>query len=188
MRKIIVTEFITLDGVIEAPGGNETSHPNGGWQNPYRHAEAGKYKIEELASVDALLLGRHTYDQFAGYWPNQSGPEFADPINRYPKYVVSRSLQKAEWKNTNILRDVAKDVAALKKTDGGNILVYGSATLAKALLHHGLVDEIHLLLYPVSVGGGLKLFDDNREMKKFELKHSKAFDNGVLWLEYLPIG
>jgi dihydrofolate reductase len=184
MRKIIVTEFITLDGVVEAPGGKETAHPHGGWQAKYGHPEGMKYKVEELASVDALLLGKNTYEAFAAYWPSQTGAGFADPINRYPKYVVSRSLQKSEWVNTHILRDVAKDVAALKKTDGGNILVYGSATLVKALLHHDLVDELRLLVYPVSVGGGLRIFDDNREFKKFELKHSRALDNGVLILEY----
>jgi dihydrofolate reductase len=185
MRKIIVTEFITLDGVIEAPGGKETGHPHGGWQS--KSADTGKYKMDELASVDALLLGKNTYEAFAGYWPNQTGPGFADPINQYPKYVVSRSLQKTDWNNSHILRDVAKDVPALKKTDGGDILVYGSATLVKALLHHDLVDELHLLMYPVSIGGGLKIFDDNRELKKFELKYSRAADNGVLILEYQPV-
>jgi dihydrofolate reductase len=187
MRKIIVTEFITLDGVVEAPGGNETPHPHGGWQSKYRSPEAGKYKVEELASVDALLLGRTTYEGFARYWPGQIGEGFADPINRLPKYVVSKSLQKVEWNNSHILRDVAKDVAALKESDGGNILVYGSATLVKALLHHDLVDELRLMVHPVSIGGGRRLFDDNRELKKFGLKHSRAVDNGVLILEYQPI-
>jgi dihydrofolate reductase len=187
MRKIIVTEFITLDGVIEAPGGNETEHPHAGWQMKYNdNPEGGKYKIDELASVDALLLGRKTYDLFAGYWPAQKGAEFADPINRNPKYVVSRSLQKAEWNNSHLLRDVAKDVAALKKTAGGDILVYGSGTLVKALLHDNLVDELHLMLYPLSIGGGLRLFDDARELNKFELTSSRALDNGVVILEYRP--
>ncbi|PWT95679.1 MAG: pyrimidine reductase [Bacteroidetes bacterium] len=185
MRKIIVTEFITLDGVVEAPGGNETTHPNGGWQTKFRHPEAGKYKIDELASVDALLLGRKTYDQFATYWPTQTGPGFADPINQYPKYIVSKSLQKAEWNNCHIIRDVEKEVAALKQAAGGNILVYGSATLVKSLLHHDLVDELHLLLHPVVIGGGLKIFDDDRELKKFELKSSRSYDNGLILLEYL---
>jgi dihydrofolate reductase len=185
MRKIIVTEFITLDGVIEAPGGSETAHPHAGWQT--KSPETGKYKVEELASVDALLLGKNTYEAFAGYWPNQTGEGFADPINKYPKYVVSRSLQKTDWKNSHILRDVAKDVAALKNTDGGNILVYGSGTLVKALLHHDLVDELHLLMYPVTIGGGLSIFDNNRELKKFELKYSRAADNGVLILEYQTV-
>lgn len=187
MRKIIVTEFITLDGVIEAPGGNETPHPHGGWQTKYGSPEAGKYKMDELSGVDTLLLGKNTYEAFAGYWPGQAGPGFADPINRMPKYVVSRSLKKTEWNNSHILRDVARDVAELKKSDGGNILVYGSATLVKALFHHNLVDELRLMLYPVSVGGGLRIFDDKLELNKFELKYSHAFDNGVLILEYQPI-
>ncbi len=187
MRKIIVTEFITLDGVVEAPGGNETPHPHGGWQTKFQSPEAGKYKVDELSSVDALLLGKNTYDTFAGYWPTQTGV-FADPINKMPKYVVSRSLQKVDWNNSHILRDVAKDVAALKKSDGGNILVYGSATLVKALLHHDLIDELRLMMYPVSIGGGLRLFDDGRELKKFGLKHSHATDNGILILEYQPVG
>ncbi len=187
MRKIIVTEFITLDGVIEAPGGNETPHPHGGWQFKYSSPETGKYKMDELASVDALLLGRNTYEVFAGFWPTQTGGGFADPINRLPKYVVSKSLQKVDWNNSHILRDVAEDVAALKKSDGGDILVYGSATLVKALLHHDLIDELRLILYPVTIGGGLRIFDDNRELKKFELKYSRAVDNGALILEYQPI-
>ena len=188
MRKIIVSEFITLDGVIEAPGGNETPHPHGGWQFKYGSPETGKYKIDELSSVDALLLGKTTYEGFAAYWPGQTGAGFADPINRMPKYVVSRTLQKVEWNNSHILRDVAKDVAALKKSDGGDILVYGSAALVKALLHHDLIDELRLMVHPLSIGGGLRLFDDNRELKKFGLKHSRATDNGVLILEYQPIG
>ena len=186
MRKIIVTEFITLDGVVEAPGGNETPHPHGGWQFKYQAPEAGKYKVDELAGVDTLLLGKNKFEAFAAYWPNQTGV-FADPINQYPKYVVSRSLQKTEWNNSHILRDVAKDVAELKNTDGGDILVYGSPTLVRALLHHDLIDELRLMLYPVSIGGGLKIFDDNRELKKFELKHSRVIENGILILEYQPI-
>jgi dihydrofolate reductase len=187
MRKIIVTEFITLDGVIESPGGNETPHPHGGWQFKYRAPETGQYKVDELASVDALLLGKNTYELFAGFWPGQTDVGFAERINRYPKYVVSRSLQKAAWNNSHILRDVAKDVAALKKTDGGDILVYGSVTLVKALLHHDLIDELRLMVFPLSIGGGLRLFDDNRELKQFELKYSRATDDGVLILEYRPI-
>jgi len=189
MRKIIVTEFITLDGVVEAPGGDETPHPHGGWQAAYHFEGGGKYKFDELMSVDALLLGRKTYDQFAAYWPGQGGGNsFAGRINQYPKYIVSTTLQTAGWNNSHILRDVAKDVAALKETEGGDILVYGSATLIKCLLKHNLVDELRLMLYPVSVGGGLKLFDDSRQLHKFRLKHSQVFENGVLILEYVPAG
>lgn len=188
MRRIIVTEFITLDGVVEAPGGNETPHPHAGWQSHYRAPEGGKYKVDELASASALLLGKTTYEQFAGYWPTQSGDGFPDRMNQLPKYVVSRTLQKAAWNNSQILRDVATDVAALKKTEGGDILVYGSASLVKSLLHHDLVDELRLMLYPVSVGGGLKLFDDDQELKKFEFKQSRVIGNGVVILEYRMSG
>ncbi|GAA4335316.1 dihydrofolate reductase family protein [Mucilaginibacter gynuensis] len=187
MRKIIVSSFITLDGVVEAPGGDETPHPHGGWQAQYRSADGGKYKADELAAVDTLLLGRVTYDTFSAYWPTQTGEAFADRINRYPKYVVSGTLQKTDWYNTHILRDVARDVATLKETDGGDILVYGSATLVKALLHNNLIDELRLMVFPISIGGGLKIFDDNRELKKFELKHSQVMDNGAFILEYKPI-
>lgn len=187
MRKIIVSEFITLDGVVEAPGGDETSHPHGGWQFKYRHPEGGKYKLDELNGVEALLLGRTTYEGFAAFWPGQAGTVFGDRMNQLPKYVVSRGLQKAEWNNSQILRDVARDVAALKKSGGGDILVYGSATLVKALLEHNLIDELRLMVCPVVVGGGLRLFDDDRGFKQFALKHSRALDNGVLLLEYRPI-
>lgn len=188
MRKIIVTEFITLDGVVEAPGGNETPHAHGGWQARYRSPEGGQYKMDELISVDALLLGKNTYNGFTNYWPTQAGNDFADRMNGYPKYVVSTTLEMAEWNNSHILRDAAKDVAALKETNGGNILVYGSATLVKSLLHHNLIDELHLMLIPTVVGGGLKLFDDNLELKNFELKHSQIFENGVVILEYVLFG
>jgi len=145
--------------------------------------ELGKYKVDELSSVDTLLLGKITFEKFAAYWPGQTGPAFADPINSMPKYVVSGSLQKVAWNNSHILRN-AKDVAELKKSTGGDILVYGSATLVRALLQHDLVDELRLMVYPISIGGGLRLFDDNMELKKFKLKHAHAADNGVLMLEY----
>ncbi|MFT3677996.1 MAG: dihydrofolate reductase family protein [Chitinophagaceae bacterium] len=187
MRKIIVTQFITLDGVVEAPGGNETPHPHGGWQSKYRSQEGGKYKADELASAEALLLGKNTYQQFVKYWPGQSGNLFADRMNQLPKYIVSRSLQEAGWGNSHILRDVINDVSALKKTGGGDILVYGSATLSKSLFHHDLVDELRLMICPVVVGGGLKLFDDDRELKNFDLKQAHNLGNGAIILEYLPI-
>lgn len=103
MRKIIVTELITLDGVVEAPGGHEISHPHGGWQTTYRSPEGGKYKLDELASVDALLLGKTTYEKFVVSWGGQTGSGFADRMNQLPKYVVSRSLEKAGWNNRHIL-------------------------------------------------------------------------------------
>ena len=187
MRKLIITEFITLDGVVEAPGGDETDHPHGGWQADHSSDEVGRYKVDELTSVEALMLGRKTYDQFASYWPGQAGNWFGDRMNQLPKYVVSGSLQQADWNNSHILRDVAKGVAALKQGGGGDILVYGSATLVKSFLHHDLVDELRLILYPVSVGGGLRIFDEGREMNKFSLKSSRALEGGMVILEYVPL-
>ncbi len=149
--------------------------------------ETGKYKVEELASMGALLLGKNTYEGFAAFWPSQSDAGFGIPINKLPKYVVSKSLQTSDWNNSHILRDVAKDVAALKEQEGGDILVYGSATLVKSLLHHDLVDELRLMVFPVSVGGGLRIFDGNLAFKKFKLKSSRAAANGVLMLEYQAV-
>ena len=154
----------------------------------YSSPEVGTYKVEELASVGALLLGRKTYDQFAAYWPGQAGNGFGDRMNALPKYVVSASLQQADWNNSHVLRDLAKEVAALKQTDGEDLLVYGSATLVKSLLHHDLVDELRLILYPVSIGGGLRLFDEGGEMKKFTLKSAKSLEGGMVILEYLSMG
>ena len=153
----------------------------------YRHPEGGKYKLDEVSSVDALLLGKTTYEKFAVSWPGQVGTPFGDRMNQLPKYVVSRSLSTVSWNNSQILRDVATDVAALKKGPGGDILVYGSATLFKSLLHHDLVDELRLMVIPIAVGGGLRLFDDGRELKKFTLKQSRVLDNGVVILEYQTI-
>ncbi len=187
MRKIIVTEFITLDGVIEAPGGDETDHPHAGWQFKYDSDVAGQYKVDEISSVSALLLGRKTFDVFAGYWPKQSGDPFSGPINEMPKYVVSTTVNKTDWNNCHFLKDVATDVAALKLTEGGDILVYGSASIVKELLKHELVDELRLMVHPLSVGGGLRIFDDSREMKKFDLKHSVVTKEGILILEYKPV-
>lgn len=187
MRKLIVTEFITLDGVVEAPGGNETDHPHGGWQAMYGSDEAGRYKMDELSTVSSFLLGRKTYDQFASYWPTQTQGIFAERLNGLPKHILSSHLKDTTWNNCHILRSM-EEVAELKRSEGGDILVYGSATLVKSLLHHDLIDELRLMVYPLSVGGGLRIFDDGREMKKFRLKNAKAFDNGVLILEYLPIG
>lgn len=186
MRKIIVTEFITLDGVVEAPGGNETDHPHGGWQALYNSEDGGRYKMDELSTVGSFLLGRKTYDLFADYWPTQSKGIFAERLNALPKHVVSSTLKTAEWNNSHILRSM-EEVAALKSGEDGDILVYGSATLAKSLLHKDLVDELRLMVYPVIVGGGLRLFDDDREMKKFTLKQARTLDNGSLVLEYLPV-
>lgn len=186
MRKIIVTEFMSLDGVVEAPGGNETPHPHAGWQANYQSEAVERYKVNELANVEALLLGRITYDDFAAYWPTQTGEAFAGPINRLPKYVVSRTLGQTSWHNSHILRDI-EDVAALKATTGGDMLVYGSATLAKSLLHQNLVDELRLIIYPVSLGGGLRIFDESLTLHQFELKDARVVEQGIIIAEYTAL-
>ncbi|KAJ3127559.1 hypothetical protein HK100_009683 [Physocladia obscura] len=184
MRKVIATEFITLDGVVEAPGGDETDHIHRGWQSNYPSQAVGKYKADELASVDALLLGRKTYDQFAGYWPGQTSGWFAERMNSIPKYVVSTGMRGAEWNNSSVLGALV-EVEALKGSEGGDLLVYGSTTLVKSLLQHDLVDELHLVLYPLTVGGGLSPFDsEDRKMRTFRLKNCRTVKDGIVILEY----
>lgn len=186
MRKIIVTQFITLDGVIEAPGGDETDHPHAGWQFKYDSEVAGKYKEDEIASVSALLLGRKTFDVFAAHWPTQNGDPFSTPINAMPKYVVSTTVTQTDWNNCHFLKDVATDVAALRQGEGGDILVYGSASIVREMLKHDLVDELRLMIHPLTIGGGIGIYSDNREMKKFELKNSVVTKEGIVILEYVP--
>lgn len=178
MRKIVVTEFITLDGVIEAP--NE-------WSFPYWGEDIAKFKNEELVNSDALLLGRVTYDGFAKVWPDKKDDEgFADRMNKYPKYVVSKSLENPEWNNTHVFKDsFAADIARLKEENGKDILVYGSGELVQTLLELGLVDQLQLLVYPLVLGKGKKLFKHDSETK-LELKEAKAFATGVVLLQYEP--
>ena len=184
MRKIIVTEFMTLDGVIEAPGG-EPTHPHAAWSFDFGSPGYYEYKVAELFGVEALLLGKKTYEGFAAAWPGRTDEAgYADRINKMPKYVVSTTLQQADWSPTHILRDVAKDVGALKQTGEGDILVFGSGSLVKGLLQHQLVDELRLMIHPVTIGGGLGIFPQGREKQRWSLKQSKEIDNGVLILEY----
>lgn len=187
MGRIIVTEFVTLDGVVEAPGGVETDHPHRGWQPQYRSAAAGQYKIEELAAVEALLLGRKTYDLFSRHWPGVTSDPFAERMNSIPKYVASHSLQRAEWNNSHLIRDVASELPKLTQSLSGDMLVYGSATLVKGLIDHDLVDELRLMIYPVTIGGGQRLFAENLQMKKFNLRAARSLEGGILLVEYVPI-
>lgn len=176
--KIVVTQFITLDGVIEAP--NE-------WSFPYWNDNIAKLKLDELMAADAHLLGRVTYEGFAAAWPDRTDEAgFADRMNNLPKYVVSTTLEKAEWNNSTILKtDVAVQIAELKKQPGGDILVAGSATLVETLIAHDLVDEYHLLTYPIVVGKGKRLFKDGSHTK-LKLIETKPYDSGVVLLRYQP--
>jgi dihydrofolate reductase len=160
MGKIVVTEFVSLDGVIEDPGGSE-DFEHGGWTFEIDRGEEGnRFKLEETFEAEAQLLGRITYEGFAEAWPSREG-EFADKFNEMPKYVVSSTMGTAEWKNSTVLDgDVAEDVAKLKDEVDGVILVAGSAQLVQALIEHDLVDELRLMVFPVVLGAGKRLFGE----------------------------
>ena len=185
MRKLIVSEFVTLDGVMEAPGGEE-GHPHTGWVFDFVSPEQERYKLDEVMDAEALLLGRITYEGFAGAWPERGGP-FADKMNGMPKYVVSTMLEDPEWNNTTVLRD-AKEVAGLRDGDGGPILVAGSRTLVHALMEHGLVDEFRLMIFPVVLGSGARLFPESPDKKPLELVDSTTFSSGVTAQTYRSAG
>jgi len=177
MRTLIVTEFISLDGVIDSPGGGP--HPHAGWTFKDVEFDAAAYEIKgrEQAEAGAMLIGRASYDEFAPVWPQMK--EFAE-YNAMPKYVVSRTLTDPEWNNTTVLRSL-DEVAELKTGDGGNIVVHGSGTLVKSLLAAGLVDRFHLLVFPVILGTGKRLFDDSvGEKARLRLVEHEAYGNGVV--------
>ena len=185
MRKLFVSEFISTDGVIDSPGG-ESGYPHTGWtfdieQDPTMY----EYKDRELHEAEALLLGRVTYDGFAAAWPDREGTEedggFATKFNAMPKYVASTTLKDPEWNNSQVLEgDVVTAVAELKEGDGGPIMVNGSATLARALYDADLVDEYRLMVFPVVLGSGKRLFpDDAAEKHKLRLASTETYANGV---------
>jgi dihydrofolate reductase len=185
MRTLIVSEFMTLDGVMEAPGG-ETTHPHTNWVSDYMGDELGAYKLAEVLASESLLLGRVTYESFAGAWPTYEG-EFAVKMNSMPKHVVSTTLRDPEWQPTTVLQgDVAAAVQALKREDGGPILVAGSCTLVHTLLAWGLVDELRLQIFPVSIGHGLRVFPDERRKIAWQLADQTVFANGVQALTLRP--
>ena len=184
MRALIVSEFMTLDGVVEAPGG-EPTHPHSGWTIPYGVPELYAYKLEECLEAGSLLLGRVTYEGFSAAWPQRDG-EFADKMNAMPKHVVTSTRRELAWNASPLIGDVAAAVAALKEGEGGPILVAGSATLVRALLAHGLVDELRLMVFPVMIGGGLTIFPDDREKLTFELTELVRYSSGVLLQVYRP--
>jgi dihydrofolate reductase len=157
MSKIVVSQFITLDGVVEDPGGSEGLE-RGGWAFQYeRGPEGDQFKLDEVMASDALLLGRVTYEGFAAAWPSREGG-FADKFNTMPKYVVSSTLEDPEWNNSTVVG--LDEIAALKEREGGDILVNGSVQLVRALVDRDLVDEYRLMVFPVILGGGKKLFGD----------------------------
>ena len=186
MGRIVATEFISLDGVVEDPGGSE-SFKHGGWSFEISRGDEGdKFKLDETMSSDALLLGRVTYEGFAEAWPSREG-EFADKFNTMPKYVVSSTLARPEWNNTTVLEgDLAEEVAQLKERHDGDIVVHGSARLVQALLDQDLVDELRLMVFPVVLGSGKRLFGATSDKKPLRLADSKVVGDGVTVLTYQP--
>ena len=186
MGRIIVTEFISLDGVIEAPGGGE-DYKHAGWTFKINRGDEGnQFKLKETSDSEALLLGRVTYEGFAAAWPSREG-EFADKFNSMPKYVVSSTLKKAEWNNSTILNgNVTEEITNLKKKLQGNIVVHGSARLVQALVANDLVDELRLMVFPVILGSGKKLFTEMDQKKSMNLISSQTVGDGVEILIYEP--
>jgi len=188
MGKIVVTEFISIDGVIEAPGGGE-DYKHAGWTFEIERGEEGdKFKLDELIEAEAQLLGRVTYEGFAAAWPTMEDEAgFAEKMNSMPKYVVSSTLREPGWSNSTVLRgDLAEEVARLKDEVDGVILVAGSATLVQALLEHDLVDELRLMVFPVLLGEGKRLFGDVSEKKPLKLVGSRTVGDGIALLTYEP--
>lgn len=189
MRKLIVSEFITLDGVIQAPGhadeDRDGGFEHGGWTRPYWHDDIGKNFGELMTDTDAFLLGRRTYLTHAqAFEPMPAGDFFGDMMNAPKKYVVSKTLQSPTWRNTTIIRgEVAEAVRKLKAEPGKNILTDGSGPLVRALLEANLVDALHLLVYPLSLGGGKRLFHEGA-LRAFKLREAKPYPTGVVGLYY----
>jgi dihydrofolate reductase len=188
MRKLIASEFLTLDGVMEDPGGAE-SFDRGGWSFQFPDPDGMKFKLDELVAAEALLLGRRTYDGFAAAWPGRRDEMgFAEKMNAMPKYVVSSTLTDPAWENTTVISgDAAAGVAALKDTDGGDILLNGSQALAQALVEHDLIDEYRLMVHPIVLGAGRRLFGETAQPLKLRLTESRTLGSGTLILVYEPV-
>jgi dihydrofolate reductase len=189
MGRIVVTEFVSLDGVMEDPGGSEGSK-HGGWTFKFsRGNEGDKFKVDETLNAEAQLLGRVTYEGFAQAWPKRSGDPFSGKFNSMPKYVVSQTLKNADWNNSTILKgDVVEEVKKLKQRLKGDILVSGSARLVQTLIANDLVDQLNLMVFPVILGSGKRLFGETSAMKTLRLVESKTVGDGVNILIYRPAG
>src|SRR4051794_20020550 len=184
MGRIVVTEFVSLDGVMEDPGGSE-DFKYGGWSFEFNRGDEGdKFKLDETFAADALLLGRVTYEGFAEAWPSREG-EFADKFNEMPKYVVSSTLKDPDWKNSTVLDgDLVEDVTKLKRAVDGDIYVHGSAQLVQGLMENDLVDQVNLMVFPVVLGTGKRVFGETSDKKPLKLTDSKSVGDGVAILVY----
>ena len=184
MRKLIVSEFVSLDGVMQAPGGEPFKYP--GWTFEFDRGDDGnQFKVDETNQADALLIGRRTYESFAGAWPQREG-EFADKFNSMPKFVVSTTLEDPEWNNTTVLDsgDATAEVRKLKETFDGELQVPGSHRLVQELIDADLVDQINLMIFPVILGTGKKALEETPDRRKLRLKESKVVGDGVVVLVY----
>jgi dihydrofolate reductase len=196
MRKVIVTEWMSLDGVVQAPGAPDEDttggFQHGGWHLRYFDDLSQRWVVETLTAAGGFLLGRRTYEGFAAHWPNASEEEqvVAQPLNTKPKYVASRSLtEPLEWQNSTVLQgDVAEAVAALKREDGDDLHLIGSSRLAQALIEHDLVDEFRVMIDPLVVGGGKRIFRDDGVLRPLRLVDSKMTTTGAIVATYAPAG
>jgi dihydrofolate reductase len=188
MRKVIVSEFISLDGVIEAPGGEDSLGALGGWTIPYWNEQAAKFKLDEIFGAGALLLGRKTYQGFAAAWPSRTDEEgFADRMNNLPKYIVSTTLKEVAWNNSRLIKEnITEAISGLKEQPGQDILVFGSGDLIHTLMQHDLIDEYRLLVYPVVLGRGKRLFQSGIHLR-LKLIESTAFSTGVMMVTYQAV-
>ena len=186
MGRIIVTEFISLDGVVEDPGGAE-DFKYGGWAFEFERGDEGNtFKLDETMGSDALLLGRVTYEGFADAWPQRDG-EFADKFNNMPKHVVSRTLNDPEWTNSSVIEgDLGEAVEGLRSKYDGDVVVHGSVQLVQELLERDLVDELRLMVFPVVLGSGKRLFGETSDKKSLRLTESKTVGDGVEILVFQP--
>jgi dihydrofolate reductase len=193
--KLVIGAFVSLDGVMQAPGGPDEDREGGfdlgGWLVPYADEDMGKFMVESITSTDVLLLGRKTYDIFAGHWPNvtDENDPIATKLNSMPKYVASRTLDKVEWNNSTLLQGDASDaVADLKRQPGGVLQTQGSADFAQTLMRHNLVDEYRLLVYPVVLGKGKRLFEEGNVPAAMRLVDSRTTSTGVAIHTYEQAG
>ena len=188
MGRIVVTEFVSLDGVMEGPAGDD-GFVRGAWSFEIDRGDEGdKFKLDETVQAEALLLGRRTYEGFAAAWPSREG-EFADKFNNMPKYVVSSTLDDPEWNNTTVLSgDLEEEVSKLRREHEGDIVVHGSAQLVHALVENDLVDELRLMVFPVVLGTGKRVFGETSDKKPLRLADSKTVGDGVTILVYETAG
>ena len=191
MTQLRVVEFMSLDGVMQAPGSpkedREGGFTHGGWQPPYLDEVLAQTATRRMAETSAYLFGRKTYEKMAAYWPHAPADDpIAGHLNAARKYVASRTLTSADWSNTAVLRDVISDVRRLKVDEGGNLVVLGSGEVVRSLISHNLVDEYFLVVVPLTLGGGKRLFSDDRQLRRLTLVGATSTSTGCVLLTYRP--